>query len=209
VTDDQFVREVQRRLGVTADGVAGPRTMAALDKVLPPSVAVSRPDTVATGLRRIIFHWTAGTHVVSSVDRRHYHFIIAGDGSTVDGIHKPEDNISTADGHYAAHTRSLNTGSIGVAVAGMNGAKERPFSAGGFPMREIQIDALVRLLAHLCAKYRIPVTPQTVLSHAEVQPTLGITQAGKWDISWLPGMNATQDPVAIGNIIRGRVAASR
>jgi N-acetyl-anhydromuramyl-L-alanine amidase AmpD len=206
VTDNQFVREVQRRLGVTADGVAGPRTMAALDKVLP----VSRPDTSpVTGLRRIIFHWTAGTHVVSSVDRRHYHFIIAGDGSTVDGIHKPEDNISTADGHYAAHTRSLNTGSIGVAVAGMNGAKERPFSAGGFPMREIQIDALVRLLAHLCAKYRIPVTPQTVLSHAEVQPTLGITQAGKWDVMWLPGMNATQDPVAIGNIIRARVAASR
>jgi hypothetical protein len=43
VTDDQFVREVQRRLGVTADGVAGPRTMAALDRVLP----VSRPDTTA------------------------------------------------------------------------------------------------------------------------------------------------------------------
>jgi peptidoglycan LD-endopeptidase CwlK len=42
VTDDQFVREVQRRLGVTADGVAGPRTMAALDRVLP----VSRPDTL-------------------------------------------------------------------------------------------------------------------------------------------------------------------
>jgi peptidoglycan LD-endopeptidase CwlK len=41
VTDDQFVREVQRRLGVTADGVAGPRTMAALDRVLP----VSRADT--------------------------------------------------------------------------------------------------------------------------------------------------------------------
>ncbi len=27
------------------------------------------------------------------------------------------------------------------------------------------------------------------LSHAEVQPTLGIRQNAKWDISWLPGMD--------------------
>ena len=35
-----FTQEVQTRLGVTADGVPGPQTLAALDKQLPP-----RPPT--------------------------------------------------------------------------------------------------------------------------------------------------------------------
>jgi N-acetyl-anhydromuramyl-L-alanine amidase AmpD len=150
-------------------------------------------------------HWTAGTHVVSSVDRKHYHLIVAGDGSVVSGTHRPEDNISTADNHYAAHTRACNTGSIGVAVAAMHGAAERPFSAGGFPIREVQVDALVKLVADLCRRYAIPVTPRTVLTHAEVQPTLGIRQNGKWDIRWLPGMNSPADPIAVGNVLRNRI----
>jgi N-acetyl-anhydromuramyl-L-alanine amidase AmpD len=205
MTDDAFVRHVQRRLGVTADGVAGPATLAAFDRALPPSGAVSAPPA-ATGLVRVILHWTAGTHVVSSLDRKHYHYIIGGDGATVDGIHKPEDNRSTADGHYAAHTRGCNTGSIGIAVAGMHGATERPFNAGGFPIRDIQVDALVRLTADVCRRYGIPITPRTVLTHAEVQPTLGVKQAGKIDIMWLPGMASMQDPVAVGNILRGKIA---
>jgi N-acetyl-anhydromuramyl-L-alanine amidase AmpD len=150
-------------------------------------------------------HWTAGTHVVSASDRKHYHFIVAGDGSVVSGTHRPEDNISTADNHYAAHTRACNTGSIGVAVAAMHGAVERPFSAGGFPIREVQIDALVKLVADLCRRYGIPVTSSTVLTHAEVGPTLGIKQAGKWDIAWLPGMNAPADPLAVGNVLRALI----
>jgi hypothetical protein len=32
----------------------------------------------------------------------------------------------------------------------------------------------------------VPVTPKTVLSHAEVQANLGIKQKGKWDIAILP-----------------------
>lgn len=39
--DDEFVRLVQSRLGVTADGVAGKATLAALDKALPPSAVPS------------------------------------------------------------------------------------------------------------------------------------------------------------------------
>jgi N-acetyl-anhydromuramyl-L-alanine amidase AmpD len=174
------------------------------DEAAPPPAATP----AASGLVRVILHWTAGTYVVSSSDRKAYHYIIGGDGATVDGTHKPEDNRSTADGHYAAHTRACNTGSIGIAVAGMHGATERPFSAGGFPMREIQVDALVRLTADVCRRYGIPVTPRTVLTHAEVQPVLGITQSGKWDIRWLPNMASAGDPIAIGNILRGRIAAS-
>jgi hypothetical protein len=204
-SDNAFVRLFQTRAGLTADGIVGPATLAALDKAFPPSGGVSAP---ATGLVRIILHWTAGTHVVSETDRAHYHFIIGGDGAVYDGKHKPEANISTSDGAYAAHTRNCNTGSIGVAVAGMFGATEQPFNAGGFPIRQVQVDALVRLVADLCRKYRIPVTPRTVLSHAEVQPTLGIAQNGKWDISWLPGMTLPRDPVSVGNEIRSRIAAA-
>ncbi len=189
------------------DGVYGANTEFAARAWLQ---AGGKPKVAApalTGLSRIIMHWTGGAHVVSSVDRAHYHFIIGGDGSVHPGNHAPEANISVRDGAYAAHTADCNTGSIGVAVAGMHGALERPFSAGGFPIREVQVEALVRLVADLCRKYGIPVTPQTVLSHAEVEPTLGIAQAGKWDIAWLPGMNAPADPVAIGNTLRNRISA--
>lgn len=47
-------------------------------------------------MKRIILHWSAGSNVVSAIDRDHYHFIIGG-----------------------AHTLNCNTGSIDVALAGM------------------------------------------------------------------------------------------
>lgn len=199
MTDDAFVREFQRRAGLKPDGVAGPATMAALDRTFPQS----KPPV--TGLFRIVWHWSAGTHKVSDLDRLHYHFIIAGDGAVTAGQFSPEDNISASDGRYAQHTHNANTGAIGVAVAAMSGAKEAPFTAGAWPVTEAQVTALVGLTADLCRRYGIDVTPRTVLSHAEVQPTLGIAQAGKWDIAWLPGMAKPGDPVGIGNILRGRV----
>ena len=72
-------------------------------------------------MKRIIIHWTAGSHKASSVDKEHYHMIVNGDGTVVNGDHKIEDNLSTADGVYAAHTKGANTGAIGVAMAGMLG----------------------------------------------------------------------------------------
>ena len=54
--------------------------------------------------------------------------------------------------------------------------------------------------------YNIPVTRQTILSHAEVQPTLGIKQRGKWDIAWLPGRATATDPIGCGDHLRKLVA---
>lgn len=160
------------------------------------------------GLSRIVMHWSAGTHTVSALDREHYHFIIDGKGEVHAGKHKPEANISAADGVYAAHTRGCNTGSIGVAVAAMAGAVERPFASGKYPITPAQVSALVKLVRGLATKYGIPITRETVLSHAEVQPTLKIKQAGKWDISWLPGMSQPGDPVKVGDHIRGLIKAA-
>jgi hypothetical protein len=155
-------------------------------------------------LKRIIMHWTAGTHRPNRVDLSAYHFVIDGDGNVHAGDLPPEANLTT-DGQYAAHTRNLNTGSIGVAVAAMHGAQERPFDWGPYPITEAQVEALCRKVAALSDEYGIPVTPKTVLTHAEVQTVLNVPQRFKWDITVLPGMKAPGAPTAVGNGLRSRI----
>ncbi|MDN3713462.1 peptidoglycan recognition family protein [Paracoccus cavernae] len=139
----------------------------------------------------IILHWTAGADGVTHHEADSYNFLIGRDGTITPGKHAPEAQIPPLrKGSYAAHTLNANGNRIGVALDAMGDANERPFRAGRFPITELQLDVLVTFVADLCLKYRIPVTRRTVLSHAEVQPTLGIRQNGKWDISWLPGMAA-------------------
>lgn len=193
---EQFVRAFQAHHGLKVDGDPGDATYDAL--------GVPRPRRPGA-LSRIIWHWTGGHGPVTEDDKAHYHFVIARDGAIVPGARDPMDNASTDDGRYAAHTLNCNTGSIGLAVDAMGGAVERPFYAGSSPVTETQIAALIGLTADLCRRYRIEVTPRTVLSHAEVEPTLGIPQRQKWDIAWLPGMASPQDPVGVGNILRARV----
>ncbi len=158
-------------------------------------------------MKRIIWHWSAGTHTVSELDRQHYHFIIDGDGKVHKGLFPVAANVKPERGRYAAHTLDCNTGSIGIAVAAMAGAVESPFSAGKYPITPAQVDALAALYRDLGRQYGIPVTPETMLSHAEVQPTLKIKQRGKWDISWLPGMDKPGNPIAVGNKLRAMVKA--
>jgi hypothetical protein len=159
-------------------------------------------------IRGIVVHWTAGAHVASAEDRRHYHLLIEGDGKLVRGL--PSIDLNDARGlrsGYAAHTLNANTGRIGVSLCCMTGARESPFSAGHFPMTRAQWDELPAVLADLCRRYRIRVTPSTVLSHAEVQGALGIAQRGKWDISRLafdPGIVGAK---AVGDLFRRRTAA--
>jgi hypothetical protein len=132
-------------------------------------------------MARVILHWTAGAYNASALDREHYHVLIEGDGSIVYGIHAIDANAKPAREPRASHTRNCNTGSIGVAVCCMKDAKERPFSAGPFPMTVEQWTVAAEVVAELCARYAIAVTPKTVLAHGEVQATLKIEQLGKWD----------------------------
>lgn len=159
-------------------------------------------------MKRIVLHWTAGPHKPTAADHEHYHFYIDGTGAVHAGKFPPEANDVSplVSGRYAAHVAKANTGAIGVAVCAMAGAVERPFRAGDWPIRQEQVDALVTLTRSLCERYGIPVSRTTVLTHAEVQPTLGIQQAGKWDITWLPGMSGPGDPVAVGDRLRALIS---
>jgi N-acetyl-anhydromuramyl-L-alanine amidase AmpD len=159
-------------------------------------------------VKRIIIHWTAGGAKASGLDRVHYHFLVQQDGAVVPGTFKPEANLAPKPGAYAAHTRNCNTGSIGVAVCGMMGAQERPFKPGPAPITWPQVTIMCSLVASLCDEYRIAVTRETVLTHAEVQPTLKIAQLGKWDICWLPGWDAPRDAVATGDALRRDISAA-
>jgi hypothetical protein len=158
-------------------------------------------------MQRIIWHWTGGSHNVTSVDKAHYHEIIDGSGVVHKGNNIPEDNLNITDGDYAAHTLNCNTGSIGIAVAAMGGSEERPLKWGPYPLTKVQMDKLLERTKYYCEKYDIPVTRRTVLSHAEVQPTLGIKQRGKWDFTVLPGMDSVADPVVVGDKLRYQLSS--
>lgn len=89
----------------------------------------------------------------------------------------------------------------------MAGAREQPFEHGKAPMTAVQWEHLVRVVADLCRRYEIPVTPKSVLSHAEVQPNLGIKQRGKWDFTRLAFDPSVKGAKACGDLLRDGVAA--
>lgn len=157
-------------------------------------------------MQRVIVHWTAGANRASATDRRHYHIIVNGDGSLVRGNFSIADNVRVVKGRYAAHTRGTNPGSIGVALAGMHGAVERPFNPGRSPINKVQWDAMVRVVAQLCRVYGIAVSARTTLTHAEVQGTLGRPQSGKWDIAILPFDRTFNTAKKVGDRMRAEIA---
>ena len=161
---------------------------------------------MAGKLTRVHLHWTAGADGVNAEEKDHYHFIVGRDGGVTPGDLPPEANAAPIRGAYAAHTLNANGGAIGVSLDAMADAVERPFSPGKYPITEAQLDAMARLVAGLCRKYGIPVTRKTVLTHAEVQPTLGIAQKQKWDITWLPGMDRPGDAVTVGDVLRAKIS---
>lgn len=156
-------------------------------------------------MKRIIIHWTAGRHKPNTVDRAAYHWLIEGDGTVTNGMLSPEANLSTDDDNYAAHTLNLNTGSIGIAVCAMHEAEESPFDWGRAPITPAQLASLARHTASVARRYGIAISKRTVLTHAEVQPTLGVRQKAKWDITVLPGMDKPGDPIEVGDRIRDMI----
>ena len=162
-------------------------------------------------MNRLTLHHTGGSHKPNATDLRAYHRVVDGSGVVHEGQFAIENNAPgrIRRGHYAAHTARLNTGNIGVALACMAGAQWRdPRGSTRFYPTPTQIEATTTLLARLCEYYSIPVTRRTVLTHAEVEPTLGVAQRGKWDFDYDPwGVEDGRDPIHIGDQIRARVLA--
>lgn len=158
-------------------------------------------------MQRVICHWTAGGYEVSSTEKNFYHFLIGWDGSKAyveRGDCDIDDNLSTGDGIYAPHTGGLNTGSIGVSVCCMAGARQSPFYPGSYPMRKEQWELMAKVVAELVSFYGLPVDKQHVLQHGEVQSVYGINQDGKWDCLVLP-WDVSKSPLRVAEDFRAVV----
>lgn len=155
-------------------------------------------------LNKIILHWTAGTNEPNNTDYQHYHYLVNGNGVVVKGKFTPEDNLNCNDGKYAQHTGGGNTGSIGVALCGMAGFKNAK-SIGKYPLTAKQCERAFKLIAELCKKYNIAVTPQTVMTHYEFgKKNPKTSSAGKIDIVYLPPY-PTVKQADVGYFIRNKV----
>lgn len=158
-------------------------------------------------MSRVHVHWTAGTHKANAVDRRSYHVLIEGDGNLVRGDCSIAANQRGSGMKRASHTLNANTGAVGVSMCCMAGARERPFSPGRHPMTEAQWSRMVEVVSDLAHRYRIPVTPATVLTHAEVHPNLNIRQRNKWDITRLAFDPSIEGFREVGDRMRAEVVA--
>lgn len=180
------------------DGIDGPRTRSAYAAAVASQKRSGLPFRHPTGITRIHWHWTGGSHEPNATDLKSYHALISGDGS----IRWPVDPTASR-----SHTLNANGGAISLSICAMAGAKERPLNWGTAPITPAQVSALARDTARLCRIYDIPVSQWSTLSHAEIQPSLGIAQRQKWDITVLPGMGTVADPITIGNRLRDMVRA--
>lgn len=212
--DGDFGGETQAAIAAALDELARLRGIpdAVPTPASPMAVWPSMPTEwmPAADMDRVIVHWTAGAYTASSLDREHYHAVIEGDGNLVKGHRSIKDNEYIGNknsDHYAAHTRGCNTKSIGISMCCMANAVESPFDAGKFPMTQYQWDAMTSVVAQLCKRYGIAVTEKTVLTHAEVQPTLGIQQRGKWDITRIAFDSTVKGPSGVGSKLRNEVKA--
>lgn len=152
-------------------------------------------------IKRIIIHWTGGTGQPNTTDWTHYHYLVNRDGIIVAGKYKPQDNENCTDGIYAQHCGGGNTGSIGIAMCGMNGYPV----ATRHPLTAVQCEACWKKVAELCKLYGIKIKPDTVLTHYEFGKAHPKTSSfGKIDITHLPPYpDIPKDK--IGDYIRNKV----
>ena len=155
-------------------------------------------------MKRIIIHWTAGSYNVNSAVLNSYHYAVDDKGGVVPCNHRPEDNENCQDGNYAAHTGGGNTGSIGVSMCGMYGFDLKNKKTK-YPLTKKQCEATFKLVAELCKKYNIKVSPQTVMTHYEFgQQNKKTSSYGKIDITYLPPYPDIK-PQDCGTFIRTKV----
>lgn len=157
-------------------------------------------------LTRICLHWSVGQYTPNPDDLAHYHYLLDDKGVIHNGNKPPESNLpsNVEKGDYTAHLGGGNSGTIGVSLASMLGYVDRK-NMGKFPFTEIQFNNACKLIASLCKKYGIQVTPSTVFSHYEfgkLHPQS--PSGGKIDITVLP-FDLSVQPDQVGDYIRNKV----
>lgn len=161
-------------------------------------------------MNRITGHHAASGYTPSKESLEAYHKLIDGDGQVIDGNHAIEDNAPGKPlnkGAYAPHTWKLNSGNIGVSILAMRQGLWASPAGGTNPVRLVQVDAYCKEVASLAIDYSIPADRRFMLTHAEVQPTLGVTQKNKWDFDYDPRYRSkSRDPIAIGDELRQEIA---
>lgn len=196
---------------LVVDGINGRNTNTAIELALK-HYNMTNPDDLfhPSGLKRIHWHWTGGSYEVTGFETSHYNDVHDYLGNRHAGLAPAEDQA-----HYSysrkvgvSHTFKANTGAIGQAIDCMGGATEngRVCDPGKYPPTWEGINSMLERSAEYCKMYDIYVSPWTTLTHAEVQPTLGIRQKWKWDIRVLPDdPTKLLDAIKAGNILRERL----
>lgn len=151
-------------------------------------------------------HWTAGGHKASATDLKHYHILTENPAKLVRGVNITLNSGTVRNG-YAAHTRGLNSGRIGMSMCGMMGAVEHPFNAGRAPLTLAQWNMDILATADLCEVYKIGVSLKGTFFHFEAEEAHGVKQAGKWDVARLPFDHSVRGK-QIGEKMRDEVSSA-
>jgi len=162
-----------------------------------------------SGYNRLTGHHTGGGYTPNATDKKAYPLLIDGDGMVHQGNLPITANIvgrRLVRGRYYPHTWKLNSGNLGLAICCMAGARwgDPRGSTKCYPLQR-QVDAFIAEAAKRCAEFGIEVTGRTVLSHAEVEPVLGVKQRQKWDFDYPIRSVQQRDPVAIFDEIRQEI----
>lgn len=190
------------------DGMNGPNTRAGISQAMAKMGVRRKEDLFDRGVRGVVWHWTAGANGLIELEKKAYNFLHDTKGNTYDGNATIAEQVmyDWRRGIGASHTKSMNTGWIGLSVDAMAGAVQtNPITWGSHPITWEGIDAMLEQTADLHREYGFPISRWTTLSHAEVQPTLGVKQRWKWDYVVLPGDTKSRDPVEVGDILRERL----
>ncbi len=209
------VRDYQGRVNgifnkeiLKVDGMSGPNTRKGIIDACKFKGVRRKTDLFDRGVRGVVFHWTAGANGLIALERKAYNFLVDTAGNLYDGNATIAAQVmyDWRKGVGASHTRNMNSGWVGISQDAMAGAKQtNPITWGSHPITWKGIDAMLEKTMEICEEYNVPVSRWTTLSHAEVQPTLGVRQKWKWDYAVLPGDTKSRDPVEVGDVLRKRM----
>jgi len=192
------------------DGMNGPATQKQINLVMR-HLGIGRAVDMfhPSGIIGIVFHWAASSYNVTNDTTKHYNGLFDHTGIEYDGGAPAGHQAQYSRTYGVSHTLNNNTGFVGLAVSGMGDASANwganSVDQGKWPLTWKGVDAMLKKGAFYCKQYDIRPSKWTTLTHAEVQPSLNITQRGKWDFQVLPESTTLLSPIVCGDILRKRM----